>query len=454
MSIFITEGRLPNGCKVYFKCKTDDAGIVVEKQIYHCEVKQIPTSHGRDLAIFDSTGRIRVRPTVYIQELRANKPITTRRQMAVALNFLYMFCDIYNVDPENMSGDDVQRFMQFLMGTFIRPEPYMKVTHRSPHTVNVYLGYIRKYYDTYHICMDGFKLQSTNAVKMPRLSDLGGSYTPSTKIYRTEATDPKRKSRQPKHIRPFELEKIVKLMEAKDDTCSLCLCILMYGYGLRAGEALGLTTEDMCVEESNGVTSHKLILRNRISDNRDQYCKGLYHPKDSSEYQSRYWLDSFAYITIAERHYALLEQYYFNSRYYPRGLKSQAQVEKYYKNLNTYTKADATEKKFNHYLFICKNGKRLSLQTWNYTLKQYYTAAGVVPDRGRRYLNASHRLRHGFAMWYAHYCSNPVTIIQLAKMLRHSSITSTEKYYTMTPEDELKIRTQHNLELHEYIPYF
>ena len=60
------------------------------------------------------------------------------------------------------------------------------------------------------------------------------------------------------------MQAIAALMKVKKDLCGLCLCILMYGYGLRAGEALGLSTEDLHKEERDGNVYYSIILRNRI----------------------------------------------------------------------------------------------------------------------------------------------------------------------------------------------
>ena len=232
----------------------------------------------------------------------------------------------------------------------------------------------------------------------------------------------------------------------------------MYGYGLRAGEALGLSTEDLHKEERDGNVYYSIILRNRISDHDDQACKRLYHPKTPVEYSSSYWQDSYWEIPIEERHYDLFMQYYRESRdvdIIRKKHTGKGDAAKIIRTINAETLADSVEGgSQNHYLFVCENGHRLSLQTWNYRLKQYYVAVGVRPDRDKRYLNASHRLRHGFAMWHAHYCPHPVTMLQLTMMMRHSSVASTQIYYTLTEEDELELRHLHNNELHDLIPEF
>ena len=45
-------------------------------------------------------------------------------------------------------------------------------------------------------------------------------------------------------------------------------------------------------------------------------------------------------------------------------------------------------------------------------------------------------------------------MLQLTMMMRHSSVASTQIYYTLTEEDELELRHLHNNELHDLIPEF
>ena len=454
---FITETRLPKNRKAYYICEADDAGNVISKQIYTSCVKKVTTDAGVDYMLIDNEGRVRVEPTQYLQDLRTNLPPSTHKTMAVAINTLYTFCDIFNKDPRAMKGSDVEEFMQFALGYKTKNKGRDKVTYLSPRTVNMYLGYIRRYIDAMGFDLKGFTQNSVRNIQIPkpRLTETDGTYSAHKKVFRAERTDPKKNRAVPKHIKPKEMQDMVVEMKKSGDTRSLCMCVLQYGYGLRVGEALGLTLEDIKKEEREGRTYCYILLRNRVSDKIFQYCKGLYHPKGRDEYTVSHWQDSFWEIPIAERHYDLLMTYYRVSRDPARIRAAHPKTsKKVIETIKRETWADAVDGDgdANYYIFIADNGQCLSCQTWNNILKRYFIKVGVKPDTGKRYRNASHRLRHGFAMWNARYCAHPLSILELAKIMRHANPQSTAIYYSLTEEDELEIRIAHTNELHNLIP--
>ena len=55
-------------------------------------------------------------------------------------------------------------------------------------------------------------------------------------------------------------------------------------------------------------------------------------------------------------------------------------------------------------------------------------------------------------MLHAHYRQNPVGSLELQKMMRHRSISSTLVYYNLTEEDEQELREEFVNELFELIP--
>ena len=55
-------------------------------------------------------------------------------------------------------------------------------------------------------------------------------------------------------------------------------------------------------------------------------------------------------------------------------------------------------------------------------------------------------------MLHAHYRQNPVGALELQKMMRHRSISSTLVYYNLTEEDEQELREEFVNELFELIP--
>lgn len=137
----------------------------------------------------------------------------------------------------------------------------------------------------------------------------------------------------------------------------------MYGYGLRLGEVLGLTIEDIQEIRDNGKLVPVIILRNRKSDARFQFAKGLPHIIDRRQYASRDYLAAIQKIIITytlyeeliefieEKHTELMEKYPDN---YKQGYADIVSIR------------DKPES--NHYVFLNRYGRVLSDQTWNNTL--------------------------------------------------------------------------------------
>ena len=84
--------------------------------------------------------------------------------------------------------------------------------------------------------------------------------------------------------------------------------------------------------------------------------------------------------------------------------------------------------------------------------RHYFEECGIPIDRDYRENNLSHRFRHGFAMLHSHYRKDPVNALQLQKMMRHRSVSSTMVYYNPTQEEEFKIKEEFVHELFELIP--
>ena len=221
----------------------------------------------------------------------------------------------------------------------------------------------------------------------------------------------------------------------------------MYGYGLRLGECLGLTMEDITETHVNGKLVPVLLIRNRMSDAKYQYAKNLLHVSNKNQYRSRdYQLSRWKIIITYELYEELIG--------YIESAHSSA-MEKYPDNYekgaaDIVSVLDAPES--NHYVFLNRYGRVLNDQTWNAHLKNYFSEAGIPIDHDVREKNLSHRFRHGFAMFHARFSEHPVAALELSRMMRHKNILSTMVYYNPTFEDELKTKTEFQNELYTLIP--
>ena len=223
-------------------------------------------------------------------------------------------------------------------------------------------------------------------------------------------------------IRPFiypeELKNLILLAKAKNDYQAIILFCLMYFYGLRIGECLGLTVEDIVLRRKNYQPSPTLLLRNRLSDKSFQFAKGLFHPKSYKDYNGKSYPSQKVVLTMNfyEKFTMFVEsvlQYYESKGVLDRSVADSIS--------SSYEK----DKSHNHYIFLNKYGKPLSQQAWNRRLKDYFLAAGIPLDIDVKRDNLNHRFRHGCAMYYLHFAVKKMSVELLSALLRHKSISTT-----------------------------
>jgi integrase/recombinase XerD len=381
----------------------------------------------------------------YLNFKLKESPLTSRSKSAFALRLLYCFLSLSGYKVNKIDETAFNELLFFLRGINTNPEQYSMKTQRSNNTVNGYLSVYRSYFVYAGIhCEAIFKSHTTQTEHIFE----GTSSSPERKKYDNNLKTPDYHSNTvPKYIGPDDFKKIFKSIIDADDKQAKLIVHLMYGYGLRLGEALGITIEDICEIRDNGKLVPVIMLRNRMSDAKFQFAKGLPHIIDPRQYASRdyraatqkiiitYELYEELVDLIEETHSEMIEKYPAN---YEEGVADIVSVR------------DKPET--NHYVFLNRYGRILSDQTWNNTLKKYFDLAGIPVDIDVRDNNLSHRFRHGFAMFHARFSKHPADVLSLQKMMRHKSISSTMVYYNPTPEDEYQIKTEFQKELYDMIP--
>lgn len=443
--IVITEEQFQRRT-VYYRKEIDGSGRVVKSERFDC-VTRIDRVDGKEIIfIGDKYGIIRPAPYEYVNKTRRGKSINTRLQMALAIQQFYTFCDIYGYNPKNIKTFGADKFKRFLQGIDIKPEKGSKVSIRTVGTVKSYKGMIRKYLESCHYSTEGFEPGGTIITHEPTA---GGGLQPVVR----NTGDPDLRSGRldkltaPKHFDPQQAKAIASSMKEKGDIQMLCIFRLGYGYGLRRGEILGLTRNDIVqtVDKETGEMLHKIYLRNRLSDRMDQNAKTLRHPFEAGHYDATDFKKSYFEIDINESMYDLIMQVFNDSR----------DIEKLgdttYRKIREVSRADDYNNQENFYLFVTKGTKgwdRLSGQTLNNRLKKYFDEAGL--DLG----NVSHAMRHSFAMFHAHYSKNKLDAEALRRLMRHSSPSSTAVYFNMPRKALRELRERYSLELSELIPEF
>lgn len=105
-------------------------------------------------------------------------------------------------------------------------------------------------------------------------------------------------------------------MKKKRDLLMLCIFRLCCDHGLRPGEILGLTRNDLVqtVDKETGELLYKVRLRNRLSDRKDQCAKKLRHPFKADHYDTKDFRESSLEIDIDKNMYDFIMQVFNSSR--------------------------------------------------------------------------------------------------------------------------------------------
>ena len=409
---------------IYYRTLVDDAGNEIRKERFDCRIVVVRKDRDKKICLMDAMGNLREEPTIYVNG-SSYSGFSAKLQVAGAIQLLYTFCDLYGYNPKELTIGQVKEMMNFMSGTTVHPEPGETRTLRKASTVNQKYGIIKTY-----IIAKEWRTHAFSNYKSIKVKTNSGTDIEREEVKRIDANrlkeNPLKKLMAPKHITPEQMKMIAKKMRENNDFVSLALSRLQYSYGLRRGEALGITTEDIYLETDNfGTTTYHITLRNRVSDAPYQSCKGKYHPSSTDEYGSSTCRDSVWKINISKEMYDQLQTLIMQTREYVQ--QSPIRQRNYEKD----SKADSVicYGRDNRYVFIGKNGRRLSGQTWNNTLKGYYLELGISIDEGVKNSNCSHRLRH-------------------------ASSTTCSIYYTPLEKDENELRAKFLEELDTLIPEF
>lgn len=443
--IFYSEEKVGNR-SIYIKTVTDEKGNISVQRKVSIPLFQIEQEGYIYFILYNDYMMVYTEAYEYLNYSLREKPLTSRCNAAHALRILYSFLSLSSILIHQMSEIEVKELVHFLRGISSNPEQYSMKTQRSSNTVNGYLSVYRSFFTANNIECDAlFRSHFVNENNIYK----GDQIPPNTKLRydnNLRASSPVFDT-VPKYVGPNEFKMIYKLAIEKNDVQAQILMHLMYGYGLRLGECLGLTLEDIQEIKDNNQLVPVLYLRNRITDKRYQFAKGLMHVVNANQYRSRDYQQSRWKIILTYDFYDKLIEYIERTH--------SAALEKYPDNYATGIAdivSQCNKPDTNHYVFLNRFGRILSDQTWNNKLKLYFAEANIPIDHDVRDNNLSHRFRHGFAMFHARFSPHPVDALILGKLMRHKSISSTMVYYNPTPEDEYNIKTDFQYELYNMIP--
>ena len=216
----------------------------------------------------------------------------------------------------------------------------------------------------------------------------------------------------PKYISVEEFKNILGIIRKEGNIMAEIIVRLMFCYGLRLGEVLGLTNEDVTERRiAGGKVCRVLYLCNRLSDSDFQLAKNKTRPVTKDGYNSPDYRRLDDYVAITDDFYRFINDY----------IEDRLSQELKAKRLEKLRADTVVKDKYagpNYYIFVGSRGGRLSDVAWNRYLKKYLHL--------------------------------PVRDVMIR--MRHKYVTSSMVYYNPTEADEFELKTRLAETIYDVIP--
>lgn len=377
----------------------------------------------------------------YLNITLGNSSYKKRELAYSALKLFYSCMLLHNISTykNGLEQQELNILINFLKGGKRKGINYdydFEVSRKN-NTVNNYLAVYRDFYERVFNVKDSSIHRKKTIATTHGNGFLGHAFKNDTEKFSSNMRI-RNHNNVPKYIKKEEYEKIMELVDTKYSIREMTIIKLMYEYGLRLGEVLGLTFED--IEEIDG-GYYKLILRNRLSDKQWQSVKSVMNIKSEEDYLS----DEFhcegtglgyQSVIIDSDTKSLIDEYIEETR--DEFVLNQSETKR--KNLETKAKADRVTKNElfydeNQYIFLNQQHYTpLTAAGWSFSLKKIFKELNIEIDEKTKKNNLSHRFRHGFAM---NKVKAGFTQEELAVLLRHSDISTVKVYFN--PDEEYKV---------------
>ena len=416
----------------YYEIYIDDIKI---REIKITRVKREKDSFTY-LFLLDSNGKVIDEVYKFINIYCKNESINSREQMINGLKVLYSYKEIELKELDEFEENDFKRLSNLILGIGIQKD-YNECIGRNNNTHNIYFDVIRKFYKY-------LKINNNFLFEQRVLHKVKGSYgllghikESEVKKYITNKKSIKLSEQYiPKYISLEEYINIIKYIENGDSSFKLrnrIIIDLMYTTGMRLGEVLGLTFEDI-KDNQEDKRYGTVYIRNRLSDKSYENAKTCLKVNSEYDYNTAsYKTKNIGYQTVYISPYLfeLIKKYMDESR------SIFNVTDKVIDNIMNFAKADSVEGNDNNqYIFLNKNGYPLSSSGWNKQLKEIFIANNLSVDKEVKKNNLSHRFRHGYAMYLIDEEKRSIEYVK--DKMRHSSINYTLVYYNPREEEKLK----------------
>lgn len=445
--ISITEVK-QNHTSIFFRTYATSNNVVLDNKSFYYRLYK-PEVNGRTVFVLYADNMQIISPVYdYLNFALAGASVHTQNQSAHALRLLYCFLDITNSRLDNLQKKEIDKLIYFLLG-FSPNEGSFAInllTTRNNATVNSYLSVIREYlshldiecpalHERYLVTEASINPKTENPRTRFKFSNNLKTRTPANTV--------------PKYISVSEFSELIDLIRKDNNILAECIIRLMFQFGLRIGEVLGATFEDLTEIKIEDDLYPVLFIRNRVSDRPWQKAKSCMNIHNVKQYKSKnYTTKNLGYQSVMLTYdvFELLNSYIEILHTIARKNNQ--------KRYTTNAIADKTSQtKYaddNYYIFLNSWGDILSQQTWNKSLKKFFKLAEMTLDRNFKISSLNHRFRHGFAMFHVQHAKTP--ILELKELMRHRDVSSTMIYYNPTEKDEAEIKNKYVTELYDLVP--
>lgn len=438
-----------NNNEIYFESEIleDKKSICINEIFYRSFVKD---KDGFTYLMLYDTNMIPVSDVFeFLNYDKSSQSVNSRIKSLQALKLLYCYQSIISKQLESFTSADINGLKYFLKGISPKGQSisFELTSTRNSETINSYLSVYRQF-----LSFLGKENKALNAksskTTLVSLPDSEVDY----KIDRFKSNEktPKKVIEVPRYISVQEFQKIIKLVRDKYTSREEIIIRLMFQCGLRIGEVLGITADDLVMEKIEDNYCPTLYIRNRVSDKLFQQAKSCMKVFDIKQYNSKnYKTKGYGYqnVILPEDLYNLINDYIEEEHIKARENKK----DNYYSS----TIADRVRKSEeyeddNYYVFINSLGRPLSVISWNNIIREIFVACGIPIDKEIREHNLNHRFRHGFAMFNVQYLN--CKELELKERMRHSNLQSVACYFRPTTSDAIKVKTEFTKSLYQVIP--
>lgn len=366
---------------------------------------------------YDDDMRILYEPSFLLAEEMRWESDNTKLQAVSAMKLLYSFAGVMGIPPEEFDGPTCNAFLQFCRGTLGDglSTSFNLETTRSETTIGAYLKSVRRLMK--YLGRNDSPFLDRRLVRGPRAT--GGD--PAKEAFVLQAK-PAPDLEAPAAITMSEYRTLLDVIGKRDGDPARPMVRLMFEHGLRIGEVLGLTLEDVIAGASpDGEPRYSLKLRDRMSDGPDQHAKTVLKVRSANQYGS----SDYAKRNVGYQEVFVSESVFDDLSAYIEAAHADACAEG--------CRADSVVGEGeNRYVFLNTRGRRLSSNLWNKRLRTLFSEAGIPLDEGARKTNLNHRFRHGYAMMLIHELR--LDDFAVMTLMRHRSVSSTEVYNKPTAE--------------------